>query len=151
MSSVTIDSDCEEPFEAAKSDLDAETELGKIDEEISDITKKIRQYEQRRRVLKLKAEKLREKIQQKECNALLEQDWERRRFSWSEELDKANVWSRLSANYANRGREEPHLPAARGFESRSDPGGVPAPESDGGPGDVPHQAGGGGPDAHLNQ
>ena len=89
MSFVTVDSDCEEPYKAARSDLDAETELCKIDEEISDITKKIRQYEQRRKVLKLKAEKLREKIQQKECNALLEQDWERRRFSWSEQLDKA--------------------------------------------------------------
>ena len=90
MSSVIIDSDSEESYEEnAKSDLDAETELCKIDQEISDITKKIRNFEQRRRVLKLKAEKLREKIQQKECNALLEQDWERRRFSWSEQLDKA--------------------------------------------------------------
>ena len=52
---VIIDSDDEE---AAKSDLDAETELCKIDQEISDITKKIRNFEQRRRVLKLKAEKL---------------------------------------------------------------------------------------------
>ena len=90
MSSVIIDSDSEESYEEnSKSDLDAETELCKIDQEISDITKKIRNFEQRRRVLKLKAEKLREKIQQKECNALLEQDWERRRFSWSEQLDKA--------------------------------------------------------------
>ena len=68
MSSVIIDSDSEESYEEnAKSDLDAETELCKIDQEISDITKKIRNFEQRRRVLKLKAEKLREKIQQKEC------------------------------------------------------------------------------------
>ena len=86
---VIIDSDDEESYEAAKSDQDAETELCKIDQEISDITKKIRNFEQRRRVLKLKAEKLREKIQQKECNALLDQDWERRRFSWSDQLDKA--------------------------------------------------------------
>ena len=89
MNTVSVASNCEEPCEGVKSGGKLETELSKIDEEISDITNKIRKYEERRRLLKHKADVLKEKIQQRECNALLEQDWERRTFSWSGRLDSA--------------------------------------------------------------
>ena len=67
-----------------------EAELLVIDKEIVDITNKIRKYEEKRRSLKHRAEVVRERIQKVECDALLEQDWERRQFSWSEELTTAS-------------------------------------------------------------
>ena len=66
-----------------------ESELTAIDKEIHDLSQKIRKYEEKRRALKRKAEVIREKIQQKESDALLEQDWERRQFEWSERLNIA--------------------------------------------------------------
>ena len=68
---------------------DTEQEVAQIDREVAEISKQIQKLEGRRRILKRKAELLREKIQKEESDALLGQDWESRRFAWSERLDVA--------------------------------------------------------------
>jgi len=64
-----------------------EKELSQLQKELSEVTSKIRRLEDRKRQLKNKVEIVREKIQKSE--ALLEQDWETRKFDWSERLDVA--------------------------------------------------------------
>ena len=51
-----------------------EKELSEVEREISEVTKKIRKLEERKRSLKHKSEVIREKIQKKESDALLDQD-----------------------------------------------------------------------------
>ena len=74
---------------ASSSRTDTEQEVAQIDREVAEISKQIQKLEGRRRILKRKAELLREKIQKEESDALLGQDWESRRFAWSERLDVA--------------------------------------------------------------
>ena len=66
-----------------------EKELSQLQKELSEVTSKIRRLEDRKRQLKNRVEIVREKIQKKESEALLEQDWETRKFAWSERLDVA--------------------------------------------------------------
>ena len=78
------------PKDVAKRDTKSlESELIAIDKEIQDLSQKIRKYEEKRRALKRRAEVIREQIQQKESDALLEQDWERRQFEWTDRLNIA--------------------------------------------------------------
>ena len=74
---------------ASSSKTNSELEVAQIDKEVAEINKQIQKLEGRKRILKRKAELLREKIQKEESDALLDQDWERRRFAWSERLDVA--------------------------------------------------------------
>ena len=74
---------------ASSSKTNSELEVAQIDKEVAEINKQIQKLEGRKRILKRKAELLREKIQKEESEALLGQDWERRRFAWSERLDTA--------------------------------------------------------------
>ena len=86
---IEIPSDDGDDAGVTVKDKSLEKELSVIDKEIADISSKIRKYEERRRLLKRKAEMLREKIQQRESDALLEMNWERKNFAWSAELDRA--------------------------------------------------------------
>ena len=74
---------------SSQSSNGTELELAQIDKEVAEISRQIQKLEGRRRILKRKAELLREKIQKEESEALLGQDWERRRFAWSERLEVA--------------------------------------------------------------
>ena len=74
---------------ASSSRSNTELEAAQIDKEVAELGKQIQRLEGRRRILKRKAGLLREKIQKEESDALLGQDWERRRFAWSERLDTA--------------------------------------------------------------
>ena len=73
----------------SSSKTNSELEVAQIDKEVAEINKQIQKLEGRKRILKRKAELLREKIQKEESEALLGQDWERRRFAWSERLEVA--------------------------------------------------------------
>jgi len=66
-------------------------ELSEIDKELAEISMKIQKLEGRKRILKRKAELLKEKIQKSESEALLGQDWETRRFDWTERLEQARL------------------------------------------------------------
>ena len=66
-------------------------EISQIDKELEEISRKIQKLEGRKRILKRKSEVLKEKIQKSESEALLGQDWETRRFEWTERLEKARL------------------------------------------------------------
>ena len=75
----------------SKSSNSTELELAQIDKEVAEINRQIQKLEGRKRILKRKAELLREKMQKEESDALLGQDWETRRFAWSERLEVART------------------------------------------------------------
>ena len=68
---------------------DLELELSQLDKEVAEISRKIQKLEGRKRILKRKAELIKERLERAECEALKGQDWESGRFSWSERLDVA--------------------------------------------------------------
>ena len=75
----------------SKSSNSTELELAQIDKEVAVISMQIQKLEGRKRILKRKAELVRKKMQKEESDALQGQDWERRRFAWSERLDVART------------------------------------------------------------
>jgi len=70
-------------------DVSNEDELVVVNKQLVEVTKKIRKLEAEKRTLERRATLLKEKKQKEECDKLLDQDWERRKFDWSERLDLA--------------------------------------------------------------
>jgi len=66
-----------------------EDELDVVNRQLAEVTRKIKKLESEKRALERRATLLKEKKQKEECDKLLEQDWERRKFEWSERLDLA--------------------------------------------------------------
>ena len=66
-----------------------EAELSQLDKEVAEISRQIQKLEGKKRILKRKAELLREKIHKEESAALQGQDWQTRRFDWTERLEVA--------------------------------------------------------------
>ena len=66
-----------------------EDELDVVNRQLVEVTKKIKKLEADKRTLERRATLLKEKKQKEECDKLLDQDWERRKFDWSERLDLA--------------------------------------------------------------
>jgi len=70
-------------------DTSNEDELDVVNKQLVEVTKKIKKLEAEKRTLERRATLLKEKKQKEECDKLLGQDWESRKFDWSERLDLA--------------------------------------------------------------
>jgi len=69
--------------------IPSEDELESVNRQLADVSRRIKKLEAEKRALERRATVLREKKQKEECDKLLEQDWERRKFAWSDRLDLA--------------------------------------------------------------
>lgn len=71
------------------SDIPYEDELAVVNKKLAEVTRKIRKLEAEKRSLERRATQLKEMKQKEECDKLLGQDWDRKKFDWSDRLDLA--------------------------------------------------------------
>ena len=71
------------------SEIPSEDELAVVNKKLAEVIRKIRKLEAEKRSLERRASQLKEMKQKEECDNLLGQDWDRKKFDWSERLDLA--------------------------------------------------------------
>ena len=71
------------------SEIPSEDELAVVNKKLAEVIRKIRKLEAEKRSLERRASQLKEMKQKEECDKLLGQDWDRKKFDWSERLDLA--------------------------------------------------------------
>jgi len=69
--------------------IPCEDELKEVNRKLVEVARKIRILETEKKSLERRATLLKEMKQKEECDKLLEQDWESKRFEWSDRLDMA--------------------------------------------------------------
>ena len=71
------------------SEIPSEDELAVVNKKLAEVIRKIRKLEAEKRSLERRASQLKEMKQKEECDKLLGQDWDRKKFDWSERMDLA--------------------------------------------------------------
>merc|ERR1711892_360117 len=69
--------------------IPCEDELKEVNRKLVEVARKIKILETEKKSLERRATLLKEMKQKEECDKLLEQDWESKRFEWSDRLDMA--------------------------------------------------------------
>ena len=71
------------------SEIPSEDELAVVNKKLAEVIRKIRKLEAEKRSLERRASQLKEMKQKEECDKLLGQDWDRKKFDWAERMDLA--------------------------------------------------------------